>query len=142
MQSDPEQRPLARPTTRDSPFLREVYPAIPDSVTDVRHAVTAFAREAGASPEQIDAIRLAVSEAITNAVQYAYPARAGYVHITGRVAAGELWILIADNGCGIHAGPESGGLGLGLALISECTDGLSIVERSTGGTELQLRFVL
>ncbi len=133
---------MRRPPPRDRSFVREVYPAVPSSISDARHAVARFAQDAGATDDQLVAIRLAVSEAITNAVQYAYPARAGFIHLTARIAGGELWVLIADNGCGIHAGPESGGLGLGLAMISHSTDGLSIVERSTGGTEIQLRFVL
>ena len=141
IQSDRLRRSLVRPR-RDRSFVRDVYPAVPGSVSDARHAVAELAQAAGASDEQLDAIRLAVSEAMTNAVQYAYPARPGYIHLTARMAGGELWILIADNGCGIHAGRESDGLGLGLALISHSTDGLSIVERSTGGTEIQLRFVL
>jgi anti-sigma regulatory factor (Ser/Thr protein kinase) len=131
-----------RPSLRDPSFVREVYPAVPSSISDARHTIVEWAQAAGAKKEQLDAIRLAVSEAMTNAVQYAYPTRLGFIHVTGRLAGGELWILIADNGRGIHAGPESGGLGLGLALISASTDGLSIVERSTGGTEIQLRFVL
>jgi two-component sensor histidine kinase len=49
---------------------------------------------------------------------------------------------VADSGCGIHAGRESDGLGLGLALISQLTDGFSVLERSSGGTELRLRFVI
>jgi anti-sigma regulatory factor (Ser/Thr protein kinase) len=142
IQSDRGQRPVLRPPARDRSYLREIYPAVPSSVSDARHAVAEFAQATGASDDQLDAIRLAVSEAMTNAVQYAYPARAGFVHVTARLAGGELWILIADNGCGIHVGRESAGLGLGLALISHSTDGLSIVERSTGGTEIQLRFVL
>ncbi len=122
--------------------LREVYPAVPESVPAARYAIAELAIEAGASDEQLQAIKLAASEALTNVVQYAYPAWAGHIHVTGRLAAGELWILIADNGCGIHAGAESNGLGLGLALIAQMTDGFSVVERSSGGTELQLRFVL
>jgi two-component sensor histidine kinase len=53
-----------------------------------------------------------------------------------------LWVLIADNGCGLHAGRDTDGLGLGLALISQMTDGFSVVGRSSGGTELRLRFAL
>jgi two-component sensor histidine kinase len=51
-------------------------------------------------------------------------------------------VLIADNGCGLHAGRDTDGLGLGLALISQMTDGFSVVGRSSGGTELRLRFAL
>ena len=123
-------------------YLRRSYPAVAPSVPTARQEVCEFAAAAGAQPEQIDAIRLAVSEALTNVVQYAYPWRTGHIHVTARVAEGELWILIADSGCGIHAGPDSDGLGMGLALISHLTDGLSVVERSCGGTELVLHFTL
>jgi len=124
------------------PYVRESYPAVPASVTAARQAIAECAAAAGATEEQLEAIRLASSEALTNAVQYAYRARVGHVHVTARLAGGELWVLIADNGCGIHAGQDSDGLGLGLALISQSTDGFSVMERSTGGTEIRLRFRL
>lgn len=123
-------------------YVRESYPAIPSSVSAARQAIADCAAEAGASEEQLEAIRLASSEALTNVVRYAYRARPGHIHVTARVAGGELWVLVADNGCGIHAGQDSDGLGLGLALISQSTDGFSVMERSTGGTELRLRFRL
>ncbi len=122
--------------------VRESYPAVATAIPEARAAITDFARAAGAGPEQLEEVRLAVSEALTNVVRYAYSWRTGHIYLTARVAADELWILIADNGCGIHAGRDSGGLGLGLALISHLTDGFSVVERSLGGTELRLRFAL
>src|SRR5947209_14507484 len=127
---------------RARPYVRESFPADPGSIPAARQAIVECAEAAGATPEQVEAIRLASSEALTNAVQYAYRARSGHVHVTARAAGGELWVLIADNGCGIHAGHDSDGLGLGLALIAEATDGFAVVERSTGGTELRLRFKL
>jgi serine/threonine-protein kinase RsbW len=133
---------LRGPIGNGRPSVRESYPAIPSSVPLARSAVVAFAETLCATSEQLDAIRLATSEALTNVVQYAYPARSGAIHVTAREAGGELWVLIADSGCGIHAGRDSEGLGLGLALIAQVTDGFSVVERSTGGTEVRLRFVL
>jgi anti-sigma regulatory factor (Ser/Thr protein kinase) len=129
-------------TDRDAPYVRESYPAVADSVPVARRAITACAANAGASPAQMQAIELAVSEALTNVVLYAYPWRTGEVHVTARVAGNELWVLIADSGCGLHAGRDTDGLGLGLALISQMTDGFSVVGRSSGGTELRLRFAL
>jgi anti-sigma regulatory factor (Ser/Thr protein kinase) len=122
--------------------LRESYPAVPASVPLARDAIAACAAEAGADADQLDAIRLATSEALTNVVQYAYRAHTGHIYVTARLAGGEFWVLISDNGCGIHAGSESAGLGLGLALISQLADGFSVAQRSTGGTEVRLRFLL
>ncbi len=126
----------------DRARLRESYPAIPSSVPAARLAIAECAAEAGARGEQLEAIRLASSEALTNVVQYAYRAHTGHIYVTARAAGGEFWVLISDSGCGIRAGSESAGLGLGLALISQVADGFSVVQRSTGGTELRLRFVL
>ena len=50
------------------------------------------------SDEQLEAIRLSTSEALTNVVLHAYPAQMGHVHLTVRLAGGELWVLIADKG--------------------------------------------
>lgn len=122
--------------------FRESYPAVDSSVAEARRELADFAVAVGAGEEQVDAVRSAVSEAVTNSVLYAYPARLGHIHVTARVAGGELWILIADSGCGLHAGRARRGPGLGLGVISEVTDGLSVVERSSGGTELRMRFCL
>jgi serine/threonine-protein kinase RsbW len=127
---------------RDTPSVRESYPAVAESVPVARRAITACAAEAGARPDQLHAIELAVSEALTNVVLHAYPWRTGEIHVTARAAGNELWVLIADNGCGMYAGRDTDGLGLGLALISQMTDGFSVVGRSSGGTELRLRFAL
>jgi anti-sigma regulatory factor (Ser/Thr protein kinase) len=122
--------------------LKRSYPAIASSVADARRAIKRFALNAGVGRERADEICLAASEAITNAVRFAYPARDGHIHVTAWLAGGELWVLVADNGCGLHAGGDSHGLGLGLGLISQLTDGFSVVERSSGGTELRLRFAV
>lgn len=126
----------------ETPHFKRSYPTLADSVGEARADLTTFAQGVGASEDQLHAIRLAASEALTNAVRFAYPARNGHVHVNAWIAAGELWILITDNGCGLHAGAESDGLGLGLAVISKVCDGLSMVERSSGGTEVRLRFDL
>ena len=120
--------------------LKECYPAVPSSVPAAREAIVEFAASLGASEQQLDAVRLAASEALTNVVQHAYRTRLGPIHVTAKFAGGELWLLIADSGCGLHAGRKGDGLGLGLALIAEMTDGFSIVESSSGGTEMRMRF--
>jgi anti-sigma regulatory factor (Ser/Thr protein kinase) len=126
------------------------YPAVPESVPRARTELTAFASEAGAGGDRLDAIRLAASEAVTNAVMHAY--RSGQkasgkdsaaIHVTASYVAGEVWVLIADAGTGLRArSSSSSGLGLGLALIAQLADDLQILSRSTGGTELRMCFKL
>jgi serine/threonine-protein kinase RsbW len=123
--------------------LNESYPATPDAVPLARQAVTAIAAAAGVAGDRLDDIRLAVSEALTNVVVHAYGrGEAGWLHVTAAVASDELWVLIGDDGRGLHAGSSSRGLGIGLSLISGLSDDFSIVTRASGGTEVQMRFDL
>ncbi|HTU86208.1 MAG TPA: ATP-binding protein [Solirubrobacteraceae bacterium] len=126
-----------------SDALNESYPALPEAVPVAREALTSVAAMAGAGGERLEEIRLAVSEALTNAVVHAYRnGAAGRFHVTAAVASGELWVLIGDDGRGMHAWNDSNGLGIGLALISGLSDDFAIVTRATGGTEVQMRFDL
>ena len=123
--------------------LNESYPAVPEAVPLARRALTDVAAAAGAGGERLEEIRLAVSEALTNAVVHAYrDADSGQFQVTAAVASGELWVLIADDGRGLHAWNDSRGLGIGLSLISGLSDDFAIVTRASGGTEVQMRFDL
>jgi anti-sigma regulatory factor (Ser/Thr protein kinase) len=116
---------------------------VAETVPLARRALTAVAAAAGATGERLEEIRLAVSEALTNAVVHAYRnGESGRFHVTAAVAAGELWVLIGDDGRGLHAWNDSRGLGIGLSLISGLSDDFSIVTRASGGTEVQMRFDL
>ncbi|HTP22680.1 MAG TPA: ATP-binding protein [Solirubrobacteraceae bacterium] len=123
--------------------LNESYPAVPETVPLARRALAAAAAAAGAGGDRLDEIRLAVSEALTNAVVHAYKGgEVGRLHVTAAVASDELWVLIGDDGRGLHAWNDSQGLGIGLSLISGLSDDFSIVTRASGGTEVQMRFDL
>jgi anti-sigma regulatory factor (Ser/Thr protein kinase) len=122
--------------------LNETYEASPRSVADGRAKLANFAANAGATPRQIDAVRLAASEAMTNSVLHAYRGGPGLIHVNAAVTSGELWILISDDGCGLKPRTDRAGLGLGLGLISEVSDDFAIVSRATGGTDVRIRFNL
>lgn len=140
MQGTRDEASPARTACHES--LSASYPAVPSSLAEMRHAVVAVAAEAGASSGQLDAVRLATSEALTNAVVHAYRDRPGDVHLTVAIAGGELWVLVCDDGDGLRPQGPHGGLGLGLTLIAQACDELLIVKRSNGGTEIRMRFHL
>ena len=94
----------------------ETLPAVANAVPTARAAITEFAREAGAKGDRLQAIRLATSEAVTNAVLHAYDGISGLIQVTASYVPGELWVLVADSGCGLHPRRDSPGLGVGLAL--------------------------
>jgi anti-sigma regulatory factor (Ser/Thr protein kinase) len=123
--------------------LNESYPAVAEAVPQARRALTDVAAAAGAGGDRLEEIRLAVSEALTNAVVHAYRnGEPGHFHVTAAIASGELWVLISDDGRGLHAWNDSRGLGIGLSLISGLSDDFAIVTRASGGTEVQMRFDL
>ena len=120
----------------------DVRAAAPESVPALRHALVEYARAAGADRDQCEAVRLAISEAVTNVVLHAYGELGGPVHIAASIAGGQLWVIVADDGRGINAPSRRPGLGQGLALIGAVSDSIAILRRSSGGTELRLRFAL
>jgi anti-sigma regulatory factor (Ser/Thr protein kinase) len=125
-----------------SPALSRDYSAVADSVPLARGALVAVARSAGADTDQLEAVRLAVSEALTNAVIHAYPETAGRIHVVAWAGRGEFIVEIADDGLGFQAHTNTPGLGTGLGLISQVTDDFTIRQPHSGGTAVRMRFWL
>jgi serine/threonine-protein kinase RsbW len=122
--------------------LSRSYPAIPCSVPEARNEICQLAERAGASTEAVDSIRLGASEALTNVVLHAYRDDPGLISVTAAVVEEEMWLLISDDGCGLHAEANRPGLGLGFALIADVADHFTIGAPALGGVELQMRFDL
>jgi serine/threonine-protein kinase RsbW len=128
--------------SRAGVIVRASFPAIAASVPLIRGAVTAAAADAGATPRQLDAARLAVTEAATNVVLHAYDATPGSIHVDVSVIDGELQIVIRDDGFGIRPRTDSPGLGAGMAIIARCCKTLEIGSADSGGSRLLMRFAL
>jgi anti-sigma regulatory factor (Ser/Thr protein kinase) len=119
------------------------YEAEPESVGRARAELASFASLAGASSTLVDGVRLAVSEAVTNAVRHAYPLDPGEIRVRALVGEDVLDVVVSDDGCGVHRdGTGVGGLGFGLALICEVSDQMTLAPRSNGGTDVRMRFSL
>jgi anti-sigma regulatory factor (Ser/Thr protein kinase) len=118
------------------------YPAASSSVGPARGAVVELAGRSGATELQLEAIRLAVSEAVTNAIVHGYNRGSGTVYVTAALASGELWVLVSDDGCGFQSPSPNPGLGWGMPLIAHASDEFAIAERAYGGTEVRMRFVI
>ena len=89
------------------------------------------------------AVALAATEACSNVVVHAYREQEepGKMTIAVEKRGASLWTVI-DDGLGIAPRPDSPGLGMGLALISEISDALGLRSRPEGGTHVNMRFDL
>ena len=120
-------------------------PASAESVGQLRQAVVDFAYEHGVPEPCLSDIRLAVSEAVSNAVMHAFRGRADGTVIASVTMGAPEWIevRVTDDGSGMAPRNDSPGLGLGLPLIRHLTDQFEH-RRPAGsvGTELWMRFRL
>ena len=117
-------------------------PAVPSTVGQIRRGAEAFASAAGASLEMTDAVALAVSEAVTNAVVHAYVGEEpGVVSVHCRSDGERLIVEVVDEGAGVAARADSPGVGHGLAAIGALAQALEVTCGSDGsGTVVRMSF--
>jgi anti-sigma regulatory factor (Ser/Thr protein kinase) len=120
--------------------LDRSYPAEPGSVPLARHEIADLARRHDATGRQVDDIRLAVSEAVANAITHGYRLAGGTVHAVAAIAARRMTLLIADDGVGPTAPAERPGSGWGWPVIAAVTERFTIRRRRSGGTEVEMQF--
>ena len=121
-------------------------PARPEYVTLCRLALTGLSRLRELPDETLADVKLALTEACSNAVRHAYPDGTGAVEIVYELQPDRLVIEVADGGAGFEAAPpterrdELTEGGLGIAIIRAVADELEIGRRSSGAGS-RLRFV-
>lgn len=117
------------------------FPNRPDSIAAMRGEVAAIAREYGLDEDAIHSIRLAVSEAATNAFVHGHAGVDADIILRVDVSAEEICVIIADQGAGIQPRTDSPGLGLGLPIIASVTGRMEIVSDGIdGATEVHMHF--
>lgn len=115
--------------------------AQPDQVRVVRRAVQEFALQHGAADP--NAVALAVSEAVTNAIVHAYAdaPEPGEIEVVAQRAGDDrLEVLVCDDGRGMLPRPDSPGVGLGLPLVATLAESFEVQARSGGGTQVRMAF--
>lgn len=128
----------------DERMVRRI-PASPEAVARLRTDVVKHARDLGVDREVCEALRLAVSEALTNIVVHAYVDRepGDMILEAWRDEHDQLAVLISDEGSGLVPRASSPGLGLGIGIMAQMADGFGISNREGApGTIVSLRFAL
>lgn len=125
--------------------LRRRAVAEPSAIRELRQELGQYAKGVGASPATHDAVKLALSEALTNVVVHAYVGREPGPMIVEAWTDGDghLLVLIFDEGVGMVPRPDSPGLGLGLSIMAQMADELRVANRhERTGTVVSMRFSL
>lgn len=113
-----------------------------------RSCVSAFCLELNPTLEEINDVKTAVSEAVTNCIVHAYNSQEGkYIYLSVRIEDGKVEIIIEDEGCGIEdvekavqpfytTKPDQERSGMGFTLIKTFMDKVDIISQKDKGTKV------
>jgi serine/threonine-protein kinase RsbW len=119
-------------------------PARPENVAVVRQALAGVADALEIEVALAADMKIAVTEACTNAVLHAYDDMDGPLEVRMRRLDGQLAVAVRDRGPGFKPLPaerDESPLGFGLALIASLADAFAI-RGGTHGTEVEMSFDL
>ena len=112
-----------------------------------RLAAASFASELDFTLNELEEIKVAVSEAVTNCIIHAYPLEEGIIEIDMRIEGEELIIVVEDKGVGIedveavlqpNYSTKEEHMGLGLAFIDSFMDRFELSSEPGKGTIVQM----
>lgn len=114
-----------------------------------RVAVASFISQLDPTLEELNDVKTAVSEAVTNAIIHGYDGNAGSVHIECSIKERRIHILIKDEGLGIDnidqameplytSKPELERSGMGFAVMQAFMDEVEVESKCGVGTKVHL----
>lgn len=123
--------------------------AISDNEKFARTAVAAFITQLNPTLDEIEDVKAAVSEAVTNSIIHGYKNTSGNVYITCTLRESEVEIVISDNGCGIEnielartplytGSKDSERSGLGFTVMETFMDAITVESATDKGTTVTL----
>lgn len=125
------------------------FPSHPQNVAFARAALAMFASQLDFTVDELDELKVAVSEAVSNAVVHAYPEGPGEVHVEMRLDEGDVFVFVVEDvGVGIAdidaatqaqwtSKPDER-MGLGFTFMQEYTDGLDVQSTVGAGTRVTM----
>ena len=108
-------------------FYECMLPALPASVSRMRHELTAALARHEVAADRCADMELVFTEAANNAVVHAYRWHAaGPLYGAASLAGGAVIVWVSDAGHGMRRGSGSPGAGLGLLLMRQLADDLRV----------------
>lgn len=120
----------------------------PENVAFARAVVAMFASQLDFTIDEIDEIKVAVSEAVSNAIIHGYEDKPGEVRVEATLSNGRIEVTVNDSGKGIadvawateatHTSRPDERMGLGLVFIREYMDEMRVDSAPNQGTTVHM----
>ena len=125
------------------------FPSRSSNEAFARQAIAAFAVQLDPTIDEINDIKTAVSEAVTNCIVHAYRNEMGYITLGAKLYdTGEIQITVRDKGCGIpdvqqarqpmFTTGDAGRSGMGFTIMESFMDKLKVRSREGIGTQVTM----
>ncbi|MBQ7224494.1 MAG: anti-sigma F factor [Clostridia bacterium] len=126
-------------------YIEIKLPAISKNEALARNAIALFCVELNPTVDELDDVKTAVSEAVTNCIVHAYGQEQGEIILRANVCEQALHIEIEDFGVGIEdvesamkpfftTKPEDERSGMGFTIMGAFMDNLLVKRNESGGT--------
>ena len=129
------------------------FKAIVENEAFARNVVASFILPLNPSLSELEDIKTAVNEAVTNAIVHAYPDKTGHVTMKITTDNRKIQINISDNGVGIEdieraltpfytSKPDQERSGMGFTVMESFMDKLKVESNKSGVTVSMLKEIL
>jgi len=129
------------------------FKAIAENEAFARNVVASFILPLNPSLSELEDIKTAVNEAVTNSVVHAYPKKSGYVTMKIITENNKVHISISDNGIGIQdieraltpfytSKPNEERSGMGFTVMESFMDALEVTSKKDGVTVSMMKEIL
>lgn len=119
------------------------FKALPENESFARSVAAGFLMQMNPTLEEIEDVKTAVSEAVTNSIVHAYPTKPGFVTLKMSIKDNTVQISVIDNGIGIvdikkalspfyTSKPEQERSGMGFTVIEAFMDTLEVKNSKEG----------
>ncbi len=137
---------------QDALHMSMTIPCKSEFVGVIRLAISGVATRMGFNIEEIEDIKISISEACTNAIQHAYPTPENQhptINIDTYIHPKKLEVIVSDGGIGFNLktlgsqeqkekSQEKFGLGLGLTFIKSLMDETTFESTPGKGTRIRM----
>lgn len=129
--------------------MKITFESVSENEGFARVAVAAYMTRMNPTLEEIEDVKTAVSEAVTNAIIHGYEKKPGEIHIICEIKDDEFWVEIIDDGVGISdineaiqplftTKPEMDRAGMGFVFMEAFMDEMKIVSFPNKGTRVKM----